>query len=136
MLRNKFARLAEALINKGDTVRAEKVLDRITAMLPNERLAYEISNIEIADLYLRLGNKQKGRAELLKLKNFCYENLRFFNGLSKYQMQGLSYEVRLALYMLQQIAVLSEKYGCADVAADCREIWESKTGRLLEAVND
>lgn len=136
VLRNKFARLAEALINKGDTVRAEKVLDRITAILPNERLAYEISNIEIADLYLRLGNKQKGRAELLKLKNFCYEHLRFFNGLTKHQMLGVGYEVRLALYMLQQIAVLSEKYGCADVAADCREIWESKTRKLVESIDN
>ncbi|HEX2936551.1 MAG TPA: DUF2723 domain-containing protein [Bacteroidales bacterium] len=136
MLRNKFARLAEALINKGDTARAEKVLDRITAMLPNERLAYELWNIDIARLYLRLGNRQKGRSELLKLKNFCYKNLRYFNGLTKFQMQGVNYEVRLALYMLQQIAKLSEKYGYSDVAADCKEIWESKTGRLLEAVSN
>lgn len=134
-LRHKFARLAEALINKGDPAKALKVLDKITALLPNERLTYEIWNLEIAELYMRLGYKQKGRAELLKLKNFCYENLRYFNTLSKAQMQGVNYEVRLSLYMLQQIAELSGKYGYTDIASTCKEIWDSKTEKLLEAVN-
>jgi hypothetical protein len=130
-LRNKFARLAGELMNIGDSTRAEKVLDRIVALLPESRLSLDLYNLEIARLYLLLGKNEKGRKECIKLKNFCMENLSFYNQLPRALLGGVNYEIRLALYMLQQTADTASRFGYEELAKECSTIWENMAKGLI-----
>jgi hypothetical protein len=133
-LRNKFVRLAGELIKTGDTARAEKVLDRIVHMLPDSRLSLDLYNLEIAKLYLQMGKKEKGRDELAKLKTFCNENIGFYNQLPKSQLGGVNYEIRLILYMLQQIADIAASYSYNDLVKECDAIWKNSTKGLISEI--
>lgn len=63
--RSNFVRLATALLNKGDKVRAEKVLDRAQELMPDHKMAYDYFNVLMADLYRQMGKTEKA----LKLAN-------------------------------------------------------------------
>jgi ethanolamine utilization protein EutP (predicted NTPase) len=102
-LRNKFVRLAESLLMEGKKEKAIAVLDKITSLLPNERIAFDYNVIGIADLYLRAGETTKGNALLKKLKDVTNENISYFQSLPKNLVGGVEYDYRVNMYMMQEI---------------------------------
>ena len=107
-VRQKFCRLATALLNEGKTDKAIKVLDKICDMTPNERVPFDYNNLNIAALYLQAGQKEKGNAMLNLMKTITHENAIYFSSLSRKQLAGLDYENRLNQYLMQEIALIEK----------------------------
>ena len=107
-VRQKFCRLATALLNEGKTDKAIKVLDKVCDMTPNERVPFDYNNLNIAALYLQAGQKEKGNAMLNMMKTITHENATYFSSLSRKQLAGLDYENRLNLYLMQEIAQIEK----------------------------
>ncbi len=102
-LRGKFVRLAGALLLEGKKEKAIAVLDKITNMLPNERIAFDYNVIGIADLYLRAGETSKGRELLKKLKVVTTENITYYQSMPKNLTGGVEYDYRVSMYLMQEI---------------------------------
>jgi tetratricopeptide (TPR) repeat protein/MFS family permease len=58
-LRNNFYRLATALFQEGKTDKALKCLDKTEELMPDDVVAYNYFNLLIADLYFKMGQKDK-----------------------------------------------------------------------------
>jgi DNA-binding SARP family transcriptional activator len=117
-LRNKFARLAETLLTEGKTDKAIKVLDRITAMLPHERIAYDYQVLRIANDYLQSGQRTKGEGVLKKLQTVTEENLDYFKSIPKTQLSGIDYELRLDLFIMQEIMRIAQNYHLENISKE------------------
>jgi hypothetical protein len=133
-LRGKFAQLADALLKEGKTEKAVKVLDRITAMLPNERIPFDYQTSKIAEMYLRAGATSKGETLLKQLKTATFENLDYFKTLPQNYLAGISYDLRINLYIMQEIIQIAQKYGVGDVTNEVSQYWNSLEGTLLPYV--
>jgi hypothetical protein len=107
-IRQKFCRLANALIDEGKNEKAIKVLDKISEIMPNDQAPYDYNNLNVAALYLQAGAKAKGEAELQKMQNITQENTRYYLSLSPKQQATLNYEMQLNQYLIQQIATIKQ----------------------------
>jgi tetratricopeptide (TPR) repeat protein len=58
-LRNNFYRLATALFQEGKQEKALKCLDKTEELMPDDVVAYNYFNLLIADLYFKMGQKEK-----------------------------------------------------------------------------
>jgi hypothetical protein len=94
--RNNYIRLAEALLEEGDTVRAVKALDHLMALAPHTRLPYDftISGISyatdnnqvirqsgIVETYFRCGEKEKGAALLKEHMGILEQDFVYYESL-------------------------------------------------------
>jgi hypothetical protein len=102
-LRGKFIRLAQALLTEGKNEKAIAVLDKITTMLPNERIPFDYNILGIADLYIRAGELKKGKELLKKMKDVTSENITFYQSLPKSLLVGVEFDYRVNRYMMQEI---------------------------------
>lgn len=66
--RNNFVRLASALAIKGEKEKALQVLNRADELMPDELIPYNYFTLLMADLYMSLGNQEKAKTMLNRLK--------------------------------------------------------------------
>lgn len=120
--RKNYVRLAEALLEAGDTLRAVKALDHVSKLAPNSRIPYDfsVSGISYADennkivrqtgmveTYYRCGETEKGNALLLEYLRILEQDLRFYESLKpthRKRYQRDYYESRGAYEELVKIA--------------------------------
>ena len=133
-LRSKFARLAETLLKEGKTAKALQVLDKITTMLPHERISYDPQILKISELYLIAGNRTKAETILKKIKTVTTENLDYFQKLPKDYLEGINYEIRVNVYTLAEIQKIAEKYSFAEISKDIDSYWKHLEHTLLPLV--
>jgi len=62
--RNNYSRLAEALFQKGDTVKAIETLDKCMAEFPRDVVNFSYFALPIIDIYYKLGEDEKGKQML------------------------------------------------------------------------
>jgi hypothetical protein len=131
-LRQKFARLAESLLSENKTDKAVKVLDKITEMLPNERIPYDFEVLRIANDYLLLGQKTKGEETLKKLKNVTRENLDYYKSLPRKDQNGINYEMRVNLYIMQEILKIAEYHHLDNLSKETVQYWNESGNTLMK----
>ena len=102
-LRGKFLHLAQTLVAEGKKEKAIAVLDKITTMLPHERIPYDYNILGIVDLYLQSGELSKGKELLRKMKVVTAENIGFYQSLPKNIVTSVEREYRINMYMMQEI---------------------------------
>lgn len=110
MLRCKFTRLAIALVNERKREKAIRVLDRISKMLPYEKVPYDYYNLVIAELYLKAGEREKGLKQLYMLEQNAHENLGYFKSLSANEKSTQDFDIRLNTFLAQSVAELKKEY--------------------------
>lgn len=81
-LRNNFYRLATALAAKNQTDKALKCLDKTEELMPDNIVPYNYFNYLIADLYLKLGKKEKAKEIITKLKERMEVDVAFYSKVS------------------------------------------------------
>jgi hypothetical protein len=97
-----FGQLAKNLIEQGDSIRAKKVLDRCLKVLPAYNIPYDFySTGDIAELYNRMGEKEKASELYKELADISFRNLNWYNRLNNKQYASVFNEVQRDLYYLQ-----------------------------------
>lgn len=106
--RSNFVRLATALLNKGDKVRAEKVLDRAQELMPDHKMAYDYFNVLMADLYRQMGQKEKALKLATELEAKFSEEQTYLRRV-RVRDSGLNQELQRADYFVQAVASLKKQ---------------------------
>ncbi|MCX6223296.1 MAG: DUF2723 domain-containing protein [Bacteroidia bacterium] len=71
-MKNNFNRLAEALLAENKPDKAAEVLAKLEKSMPMKVMGYTMQDIENANLWFRVGNKEKGR----EVAKFSFDNIR------------------------------------------------------------
>lgn len=87
-MRNMFAMLIEALINKGEDEKALIALDKCLTVLPSASMPFGHESIPFAEAYFSLGKIEKGNAIIEEIENRIYLNLDWYDRLSPQQMSS------------------------------------------------
>jgi len=102
-IREQFNKVARNLIYEGENEKAIKILDKCIDLLPKDKVPYGFSLPGIIESYYLSGENEKA-AKLFEIyRNDIVEELEYFKRFNENQIPGLSNEIRLNLYLLQQL---------------------------------
>ncbi|MCH5305777.1 MAG: DUF2723 domain-containing protein [Rikenella sp.] len=116
-LRMSFARLANALTEQGDTVRAVEVLDRAMEELPLEQLRVDDMVAFLIEAYYRAGAADKGDALALRAGGLLEEYLDYYARFTGGKKKLVEDELMDRWKMLYNIYVVAGQNGRWEVAA-------------------
>ncbi|MFO7657533.1 MAG: DUF2723 domain-containing protein [Bacteroidales bacterium] len=129
--RSNFSRLAEALISEGKPDSAKKVLEKCLLLMPDTIVRYDIFTLAVIESYLKLDDRENAMKIAEKLKENTYEELDYLVSLDKKYAEALSYEKRLNLHIINELARLMREYGNDET----RKELETKFQDYLMALN-
>jgi hypothetical protein len=101
-----FGELASALIAEGKREEALKVLDKSMEVLPFENVPSDYSAFMLGDLYLNLGEREKGEAVLDAVADHAMQSIRWFFRLSEPLLMGVQSELKYQLDVMQNVLVV------------------------------
>ena len=102
-IREQFNNLARNLIAEGKNAKAIEILDKCIELLPKEKVPYGFSLSGIIESYYLAGAKEKAIKLFEIFRKNIVEELEFFKRFDENQILGLSNEIRMNLYLLQQL---------------------------------
>ena len=129
-LRIQYARLAEALIAKGEKEKAKKVLDKCLESLPKSNVPYNIVMMQYVDMYYKLGDKENARMISESLIEEFKEKVGFYHLVSMDYRDNLNEykrEFRQSFTVANNILSLAKRYEDEDYSKDLDERLKSTT---------
>ncbi len=117
-MRNMFALLIEALIDKGENEKALIALDKSLTVLPSASMPFGYESVSYAEAYFRLGETEKANAIVEEIENRIYLNLDWYDRLSPQQMaNNASNILHYNLGVLVRTTMLYQDYDQVKYAA-------------------
>ncbi len=129
--RNNFSRLAEALIEEGKPDSAKIALDKCLEVMPDSIVPYDIFTLQVIGDYFALHENDKALEISQKLKEHAYEELDYLVSLDRKYSDPLTYEKRLNLHIINELARLMREYNHDDL----RKELETRFQNYLVALN-
>ncbi|MFW6289577.1 MAG: hypothetical protein ACOC0R_01310, partial [Mariniphaga sp.] len=123
-----FSRLAEALFEEGKTAEAERVVDRMFELFPDEKMPLTYDSLPATELYFKLGAVGKGSEKVRQIASNSFEMLTYYLDLPANFAQALEREQEIEMNILQNLMVLTRKYNQTILT-------EEIDGRLQELIN-
>jgi hypothetical protein len=106
-LRNRFVRLADALIREGDFKRAKMVLDKCNDLTPNKQIPYDYFSLAMVNSYYRINEIEKANAILRDYGDICNANLRYYFDQKSNFIRSAQNDIQYSLSMLNRMAEIS-----------------------------
>ncbi len=98
-----FARLAEALLNEADSVRATQVLDYCVEHIPAYNIPHDYSSLLIAQCYYELGKKQQASEILTDIATYSEQYINYYQSLDKMRRSSVEGHFGQALAILGNV---------------------------------
>ena len=109
-LRNRFVRLADALIQEGDNNRAILVLDKCNELTPHEKIPYDYFSLAMASSYYQVNAAEKANAILNQYGDICDAYLTFYLDQKPEFIQNIQNDIQYSLSMVNRMAEISRVY--------------------------
>lgn len=133
-LRLRFIQLADELLKQGDTVRAELLIDRCLELTPNDKIPYDYTLIQMADIYYNCDLKEKAEQLVNELGRIVKENLAYFLDQNRRFIMTINDDVIYNFQVLQNLVAIARNYGSGDIAtsleADYELYYEDYAGKM------
>ena len=101
--RNNFYRLANTLYNDGDKERALAVLNRGMEVMPEHNVPLNYFSMPFAELYLKLGEKEKARHIYTALIDLYADDLRYYSELTDFHASSISNDIEQRFQIMRQM---------------------------------
>ena len=98
-----FGELASALLQEGKREKAASVLNKAIEVFPSENVPYDYSVFMIGELYLALGEKDKGEQILNGIADHHMRSLRWLDRLSPDKKAGIDTELKYNIRVMQNV---------------------------------
>ena len=112
------ARLAKALVEKGDNEKALEVLDRCMDVLPLYNFPYDPYFGDLIDAYFQAGAIDKATEMAIAFKDYHFERLSYYIRQNQYVLSSAEYEVQTAIQYTSRVADSCERHGMAELATE------------------
>ena len=122
--RNNFARLSDALINKGEFDKAEAVIDKCVEIMPNEAIPYNYFNLPLAEGYYRIGKVEKAREVISILTDTYFDELDYYNSIDEKLLSKIQREYQIANQIISNMYSLTTKFNDEESQKKIVELYE------------
>ena len=120
-----FARLANALIDKKEIVKAVEVLDRCLHLMPVEYIPLNYYGLPIIEAYYRAGNIEKALMLSQNLSAQVIDELRYIlTTLNVGQRAGLANDSHMNMAIAQNLWQMANAYGQTEHEQELRQAIE------------
>lgn len=128
--RNNFASLASALITEGKTDSARNVMNKCLELMPEELFPYDLYMLRFAENWQTLGETEKARDLLLKIKENTLEELDYYLLLSIDQRSVVTQEIRIGIHTLREMAQIAAKNENPELSAELNKLLQDYARRF------
>ncbi len=128
--RQVFARLAQVLNDEGKTEKAEKVIDRMFELFPNEKVPYTIDSFPATEQYYRSGATEKANEVVKILADNSLESLEYYVTLPNRFAAAVESEQNLEMSLLRNLLILTRRYNQTELNADIDNRLQQLIGKL------
>ncbi len=105
-----FARLAQALIEKGDNKRGVEVLDRMFEIFPDEKIPLTFDSFPAAEIYYLAGETEKANNLVSILANNSFEMIEYYTSLPDRFAAAIDEEQNREISLINNLVILTTKY--------------------------
>jgi len=105
-----FARLAEALINKGDNKRANEVLDKMFEIFPSEKIPLTYDSFPAVELYFRANEIEKANSLVRILAQNSFEMLDYYISLPDRFAAAIDEEQNREMSLINNLVIITNRY--------------------------
>jgi len=109
-IRNNFSRLADQLIEEGDTSKAVNVLDRCIDLMPNHKVEYNFFMLPIAENYYVCGQQEKAREVINTMTEMFDEKLFYYNQFDQDEKNSVRNDIQRTLSLFSSSVKLAYAY--------------------------
>jgi hypothetical protein len=106
-----FARLAQALIDKGDTTRSVEVLDRLFEVFPDEKMPLTYDSFPAVELYYSAGETEKANNLVKVLSKNSFDMLEYYFSLPDRFAVAVEEEQNREMSLINNMVILTNRYG-------------------------
>ncbi|MBT3209481.1 MAG: DUF2723 domain-containing protein [Bacteroidetes bacterium] len=107
--RSNFARLALALFEEGKKEKSLEVADRCIELMPHKFVPYNYFNLQLSEVYYKLGEIEKGNEIIALLADVSEEKINYFFSLDREDASFFQDELKRDLYMMQEFVKVAER---------------------------
>ena len=104
-----FARLAQALIEKGDNKRAVEVLDRLFETFPNERIPLTFDSFPAVELYYRTGETEKANKLVRTLAQNSFEMLEYYTSIPARLAPAIEEDQNREMSLINNLVIVTSR---------------------------
>jgi hypothetical protein len=126
-IRNKFASLAEKLVEEGKGDSALAVADRAIRIMPAVNFAHDLGTLQLAEVYYNAASPDKANALIREYAGTIEQELAYFLSLGSEIAGSVSGEAEQNLAILSEMIRLSEAYGQRQLSDELKGISEKLT---------
>jgi hypothetical protein len=116
-LRLRFIQLADELLKQGDPERAAAVIDRCLELTPNDKIPYDYTLIQMADVYYSCELNGKAEQLVSELGRITGQNLAYFIDQNRRFIMTINDDVIYNFQVLQNLIAIARNYGSNDLAS-------------------
>ncbi|HZH74040.1 MAG TPA: hypothetical protein VFD91_16205, partial [Mariniphaga sp.] len=127
-----FSRLAEALTDEGKTEKAEKVIDRMFELFPNEIIPLTYDSFTATDLYFKLGVQDKGAEKVRLMASNSFAMLEYYLSLPEYFARVVQDDQEREITLLQNLMTLTQRYNQEELALEIDQRLQHIISRLSD----
>jgi hypothetical protein len=116
-----YARLAKALVERGENEKAIEVLDRCMYHLPLFNIPYDPYFGDLIDAYFQAGATDKAEELTRDFRDYYFERLSYYLRQNQYVLSSAEYEIQTAIQYTMKVAESCEKHGDPELAAEIND---------------
>jgi hypothetical protein len=105
-----FARLSQALVEKGDNKRAVEVLDRMFEIFPDEKMPLTFDSFPAVELYYLTGEVEKANNLVNVLSKNSFEMIEYYTSLPDRFAAAIDEEQNREISLINNLVILTAKY--------------------------
>ena len=117
VFRRQFARLANALVEEGDTVRALAAIEKGLGIVPPEKMPYDYFSTDLVNALALAGRREDAEKLFTEIVDNSVSVLSFIAALPDGKSYGIEYNASVSLQALLDVYRLAAGHGMHEVAA-------------------
>lgn len=130
-MRNNFQRLAEGLLREGKNSQCIEALDKCTEEIPAVKVPYDYFSVQIAQLYLKAGAKDKAMKMIREMSDDFANELKYYFSLNKNDIPELIDQIQGSLYFLNELAIATDNNGNDELHNKIKTDFDKYYGKFM-----
>ena len=146
MMRQNYVKLANELTSQGKKKQAIEVLDKAVKEFPDSKIAFDRSDVVLAEAYYRAGAKEKSHDVYDKIVKYYKSYISYYNQFSGKKARSVEGDKTLSYIILAQLYGDINSYGFEDIRKEIVSIPEiqsmlnsmtfsSQLSQIVETIN-